>query len=422
MSEVGERVREGRLVGGRYRLLERIGSGGAGTVWRAADELTDREVALKRPRLPGVPGDEVYRRAAHRLYREARAAARVEHPSAVLVHDVVVEGEGEDGLPWTVMELVRGESLHELLGRERLEPAEAARIGLAVLGALRAAHAVGIVHRDVKPANVLLGPDRRVVVTDFGTAQLQGAQTRTVEGEFEGALDFVAPERVSGTGAGPASDLWSLGALLHAAVEGASPFRRTTAAATLDAILADDPPEPGRAGPLGPLLLRLLARNPEERPAAEEAAAVLTAVATGGPVPDLPDASKRAEGPDTRDDSESRPGPDLSTHLDADPGPDPDASLDADPGENLRAEAPGAAPAQSGPVDLTDPAAPDAVPSGPAGRQPSPASGPVGRRLRDLFLGLLGLLGILGLVGLLGLLVRTGPVVGTVVASRPTTR
>lgn len=148
MSEVGEQVRDGRLVGGRYRLLERIGSGGMGTVWRAFDELVDREVAVKQPRLPGDPQDEGFQRAAHRLYREARAAARVDHPSAVAIHDVVIEDE----LPWIVMELVRGESLHELLGRGPLAPVDSARIGLAVLGALCAAHAVGIVHRDVKPA------------------------------------------------------------------------------------------------------------------------------------------------------------------------------------------------------------------------------------------------------------------------------
>ncbi|MBK3647680.1 serine/threonine-protein kinase, partial [Streptomyces sp. MBT33] len=165
MSAGGEHTREGRLLGGRYRLAERIGSGGMGTVWQAHDELVDRDVAVKEPRLPGDPLDEHRQRAAHRLYREARAAARVDHPAAVSIHDVVVE---EDGLPWIVMELVRGESLHEVLRRGPVDAREAARIGLAVLRALGAAHAVGIVHRDVKPANVLLGPHGRVVLTDFG--------------------------------------------------------------------------------------------------------------------------------------------------------------------------------------------------------------------------------------------------------------
>ncbi|MEV0737152.1 protein kinase [Streptomyces sp. NPDC050549] len=283
MSEVGEQVRDGRLVGGRYRLLERIGSGGMGTVWRAFDELVDREVAVKQARLPGDPEDEEFQRAAHRLYREARAAARVDHPSAVAIHDVVIE---DDQLPWIVMELVRGESLHELLGRGRLAPAESARIGRAVLGALSAAHAVGIVHRDVKPANVLLGPHGRVVLTDFGIAHIQGEESLTASGEFVGSLEFIAPERMSGTGAGPASDLWSLGVLLYAAVEGASPFRRTTVESTLGAILSGEPPEPTRAGPLGPLIVRMLARDPEERPGAEEVGAVLEAVAAGKDVPE----------------------------------------------------------------------------------------------------------------------------------------
>ncbi|MFE9439729.1 serine/threonine-protein kinase [Streptomyces sp. NPDC006602] len=275
---------KGRIVGGRYRLVERIGSGGMGTVWRAVDELVGREVAVKQPRLPGDPEDESHQRAAHRLYREARAAARVDHPSAVTIHDVVAEEE--DGLPWIVMELVRGESLHEVLQRGAIEPAESARIGLAVLGALRAAHSVGIVHRDVKPANVLLGRHRRVVLTDFGIAHVQGEESLTVSGEFVGSLEFIAPERMSGRGpAGPASDLWSLGVLLYAAVEGWSPFRRTTLESTLAAILAADAPEPKQAGPLGPLIVRLLEKEPERRPGAAEVAAVLEAVAEGWPVP-----------------------------------------------------------------------------------------------------------------------------------------
>ncbi|MCX5236838.1 serine/threonine protein kinase [Streptomyces prunicolor] len=313
MSEVGEQVRDKRLVGGRYRLLERIGSGGMGTVWRAYDELVDREVAVKQPRLPGDPEDEEFQRAAHRLYREARAAARVDHPSAVAIHDVVIEDE----LPWIVMELVRGESLHELLKRGSLPPADAARIGLAVLGALCAAHTVGIVHRDVKPANVLLGPHDRVVLTDFGIAHIQGEESLTASGEFVGSLEFIAPERMSGTvaGAGPASDLWSLGVLLYAAVEGASPFRRTTVESTLGAILAGEPPEPTRAGPLGPLVVRMLARDPEERPGAEEVGAVLEAVAAGKDVP---------EPAVTVQDTEPEAPEEAATVRDAVPEPEPE--------------------------------------------------------------------------------------------------
>nr|WP_307626896.1 serine/threonine-protein kinase [Streptomyces turgidiscabies] len=256
-----------------------------GTVWRAQDELVEREVAVKQPRLPGDPRDAAHQRIAHRLHREARAAARVDHPSAVSVHDVVVE----DGLPWIVMELVRGESLHEMLQRGPLKPAESARIGLAVVGALRAAHSVGIVHRDVKPANVLLGAYGRVVLTDFGIAHIMGEESLTMSGEFVGSLEFIAPERMSGRGAGPSSDLWSLGVLLYAAVEGWSPFRRTTLESTLAAILSADPVQPQQAGPLGPLLVRLLMKDPAERPDADEVTAALEAVAKGWPLPKAPE-------------------------------------------------------------------------------------------------------------------------------------
>lgn len=279
---------EGRILDGRYRLLDRIGSGGSGTVWRGRDELTGGQVAVKKPWLPGRPGDEPYRRAAHRLQREARAAARVDHPCAVTIHDVVME-EGTDvegGLPWIVMELIDGESLRETLRRGPLDPAEAARVGLAVLGALRAAHAVGIVHRDLKPANVLLGipplpaqpgrgrPRGRVVVTDFGIAHVPGEGSRTAAGDGVGSPDFIAPERRSGRRAGPASDLWSLGVLLYTAVEGRSPFHGTPPQSTPAAVFAA---EPERAGPLAPLLQGLLRRDPEHRPTPEDTATALEA-------------------------------------------------------------------------------------------------------------------------------------------------
>ncbi|MEU9171855.1 serine/threonine-protein kinase [Streptomyces sp. NPDC048420] len=266
MSEDGERLDDERLIGGRYRLAGRIGSGPNGTVWRALDEQDGRYVAVKEPRLSGDAQDEERRRAAHRLPHEARAAARVDHPAAVVIHDVLLEDE----LPWIVMELVEGQSLHTALAaRGPLPPAEAARIALAVLGALHAAHRVGIVHRDVKPSNVLLeAGSGRVVVTDFGI----GAAGQS--GAGGASLGFVAPECVSGRGAGPASDLWSLGALLRSAV-------------------AEADGEARGSGPLGALLERLLALEPEARPTAEETAEVLAEVAGTG----LPEWATEAPAP-----------------------------------------------------------------------------------------------------------------------------
>ncbi|MFF5369173.1 protein kinase [Streptomyces sp. NPDC013187] len=381
----------GRTVGGRYRLIERLGSGGTGTVWRALDELAQREVAVRQPRLPGGPEDESHRRAAHRLHREARAAARVDHPAAVTIHDVVVEpeqrderpgpvgpdeldaAEALDGLPWIVMELVDGESLRDRLRRGPVDVSEAARIGLAVLGALRAAHSVGIVHRDVKPANVLLGPDRRVVVTDFGIGHGQSEDPRTVSGEFAGSPEFVAPERMSDRMAGPASDLWSLGALLYAAVEGASPFLRTTPQATLAAVLAAEPPEPTRAGPLGPLIARLLVPDPERRPDAEEVAKELEAVA--GPTrTEAPRAAEHTEHP--TDQAARQPTPAPAAPLSSAPAvpltPAPAAPLSSAPAVPLT-PAPAAPLSSASAVPLTPASAADSGPLTP----PVADSGPV---------------------------------------------
>ncbi|KOV65359.1 serine/threonine protein kinase [Streptomyces sp. AS58] len=385
MSDGGELLREGRLIGGRYRLVERAGAAGTGTVWRARDELAGRDVAVKQPRLPGDPGDETRRRAAHRLYREARAAARVDHPSAVSIHDVVEE----DGVPWIVMELIRGESLHEVLGRGPVPAAESARIGLAVLGALRAAHSVGIVHRDVKPANVLLGPHGRVVLTDFGIAQAQGDESIAPSGEFVGSLEFVAPERMSGPGAGPASDLWSLGVLLYAAVEGRSPFRRTTAEPTPAALLAADPPEPEKAGMLGPLIVRMLAKDPERRPEPSEVAAGLRAAAEGcqsDALPEhepksLPDSEPKSppqREPKSQPESGRAPEPESGS----DPQPEPGRAYKPEPGQEPEPK-PGGAPGGQESVPEAG-QRPDAEPeSGPrpdaergSGPRPEPESGP----------------------------------------------
>ncbi|WP_327354022.1 serine/threonine-protein kinase [Streptomyces sp. NBC_01304] len=316
-----------RLIANRYRLTERIGSGGMGTVWLAVDERVGRECAVKEPQLPGDPAQ--HQQAYERLRREARAAARVEHPAAVAIHDVVTEG----GLPWIVMELVRGESLQQVLDRGPLPPAEAARIGLALVGALAAAHAKGILHRDVKPANVLIGPHGRVVLTDFGIAHIQGEETLTVTGEFVGSLDYIAPERMAGVSVGPESDLWSLGVLLYAAVEGVSPFRRTSLESTLAAILTDTPPQPRQAGALGPLIMGLLAKPPQERPSAQAVTRFLGEAAAGRTVEEAVTAEEPEAGTEAATERLSAPEDPAPTRKFT-PSPDSDTRPSAvrDPG------------------------------------------------------------------------------------------
>ncbi|SCD61590.1 Protein kinase domain-containing protein, partial [Streptomyces sp. SolWspMP-sol7th] len=213
----------GGLLAGRYRLGAVLGAGGTGTVWQARDEDLARDVAVKEVRVPvGVDAEERERQYA-RVEREALAAARSGHQGVVTVYDVVVA----DGRPWIVMELVRGLSLADVLTADGpLPPARAARIGLAVLDALGAAHAVGVVHRDVTPANILLGNDGRVVLTDFGTAALHGARGLTLAGEVVGS-PATPPPGAARTGAepGPEGDLWSLGVVLWTAVEGGPAVR-----------------------------------------------------------------------------------------------------------------------------------------------------------------------------------------------------
>lgn len=268
-----------RLIAGRYRLLSPLGEGGMGTVWRARDEVLHREVAVKEVRAPaGLPASDVERLYA-RLEREAWAAARVANRNVVTVYDVAVQ----DGRPWIVMELVRGISLAELLDAEGpLEPARAAHIGAEVLAALRAAHGAGVLHRDVKPANVLMSNDGRVVLTDFGIASVEGTSALTMTGEVIGSPEFLAPERALGRTPGPESDLWSLGVLLYAAVEGSSPFRHDTPLSTLRAIVDEELPRPRRAGTLAPVIEGLLRKDPAERVPAEVAEADLRVVAAGG--------------------------------------------------------------------------------------------------------------------------------------------
>lgn len=268
----------GLLLAGRYRLTESIGRGGMGKVWRAQDEVLHRTVAVKEL-TAGLYVSEADRRVLHaRTQKEARAAARISHPGVVTVHDVLEY----DGRPWIVMQYVDGPSLADSTAESgRVEPAEAARIGLHVLGALRAAHAAGVLHRDVKPGNVLLASDGRVLLTDFGIAAIEGDATITRTGELVGSIDYLAPERVRGGDPGPASDLWSLGATLYAAVEGRSPFRCTSPLSTMQAVVTEEHPPPRHAGALEPVIAALLRKEPEQRPPAEELERMLREVMEG---------------------------------------------------------------------------------------------------------------------------------------------
>ncbi|WP_187281300.1 serine/threonine-protein kinase [Nonomuraea sp. C10] len=257
-----------RVIDGRFELVERLGGGGMGLVWRAWDQALHREVALKEVRPPdpalGDPDPARDRELRARVLREARALARLNHPHVVTIHHIV--DTGEDGFPWLVMELVTGGSLQDRLSDGPMGPAETARLGREVLSALRAAHAVGILHRDVKPGNVLLRPDGGSVLTDFGIAAVRESPGLTATGSFIGSPEYMAPERINGHEGDPASDLWSLGMLLYVAVEGRHPLRRATPLATLAAVLNQDVPAPERAGGLTPVLFALLNRDPAARP------------------------------------------------------------------------------------------------------------------------------------------------------------
>jgi eukaryotic-like serine/threonine-protein kinase len=311
-----------RLVAGRYVLGGPLGRGGMGTVWRADDVLLGRAVAVKEVELPGGPGGGPPA-LRERALREARAAARLNHPGVVTLHDVVEA----DGRLFLVMELVEAPTLRDLVDRSGpVSPSAAARVGLALLDALDAAHRAGIVHHDVKPANVMVAADGRVKLADFGIASLQEDTQRTLtagpgpgarggpgrdgdagagaggpdgraaaagapgphgtDGAMTavfGSLPYVAPEQARGERAGPAADLWALGATLWFAVEGVAPFERAGPAATLAAVLHDPPGRPSRAGPLEPVLLALLTKDPGDRLGAAAVRDMLAPPAAGSP-------------------------------------------------------------------------------------------------------------------------------------------
>jgi len=251
-----------RLLAGRYRLGGVLGRGGMGTVWRAKDETLGRTVAVKELRLPARIDEDEKRRLITRTFREAKAIARIRNNGAVTVYDVI----DEDNRPWIVMELVEGKSLAEVIREDGLlTPKRAAEVGLAILDVLRSAHREGILHRDVKPSNVLIAEDGRVVLTDFGIAQVEGDPSITSTGMLVGAPSYISPERARGHKPGPAADLWSLGGLLYASVEGVPPYDKGSAIATLTAVMTEPMEQPKNAGPLEKVIYGLLVKDPEQR-------------------------------------------------------------------------------------------------------------------------------------------------------------
>ncbi|MGW7386682.1 serine/threonine-protein kinase [Streptomyces sp. NPDC054794] len=295
-----------RLLAGRYRLGDVLGRGGMGTVWRAEDETLGRTVAVKELRFPSNIDDDEKRRLITRTLREAKAIARIRNNSAVTVFDVV----DEDDRPWIVMELVEGKSLAEVIREDGLlEPRRAAEVGLAILDVLRSAHREGILHRDVKPSNVLIAEDGRVVLTDFGIAQVEGDPSITSTGMLVGAPSYISPERARGHKPGPAADLWSLGGLLYASVEGVPPYDKGSAIATLTAVMTEPLEEPKNAGPLRDVIYGLLTKDPAKRLDDAGARALLDTVLRA-PEPQELDATRVVPLPVQPDGSKSKGGVD----------------------------------------------------------------------------------------------------------------
>ncbi|TDC88768.1 serine/threonine protein kinase, partial [Nonomuraea deserti] len=288
---------EDRSLAGRYRLLSPIGTGGMGTVWRAHDERLDREVAIKEVRLPPELGPGERAELCARMVREAQAASRLKHPGIVTVHDVLTR----DDRPWIVMRLLRGRPLDRVIRDSGTLPVRrVARLGLGVLDALATAHAAGVLHRDIKPGNIFLGEDGAPVLTDFGIATVEGQATITQSGMLVGSPGYIAPERLRGERPGPQSDLWSLAATLYEAAEGEPAHPGGDAMAVLARVLTEEARPPRRSGPLGPLLTRMLAREPAQRPAPELVRRTLASVAEDAEPPPLPAPAALPAGRSTR--------------------------------------------------------------------------------------------------------------------------
>ncbi|GGM32313.1 protein kinase [Dactylosporangium sucinum] len=267
------------LIAERYRLIESLGAGGMGRVWLARDEMLRRDVAIKEVIPPEVLTAEERDELRLRTLREARAAARLNDPNVVRIYDVIQTEQA----PWIVMEYVPSRSLHQVITDEGpLPPERVAQIGLAVLSALRAAHAAGVLHRDVKPGNVLLADTGRVVLTDFGLAVFEGGDGAvTRPGLILGSPQYISPERAREGTSGPESDMWSLGATLYAAVEGRSPYARSTTYATLTALATEEPDPATRAGVMKPVLNALLRKDPRARAGVAETERLLQRAAAG---------------------------------------------------------------------------------------------------------------------------------------------
>ena len=365
----------GRVIAGRYRLQAPIGRGAMGVVWRARDQLLDRDVAVKEVKIADTLTAQERANAYQRTLREAKTAARLNHPAVVTVYDVAED----EGRPWIVMQLVDAQSLDQVLASSGpLSPRRAAEVGRQLLSALSVAHRAGVMHRDVKPSNVLLGHDDRAVLTDFGIATFQGDPKLTQTGMVMGSPGFTAPERIRGEDASPASDLWSLGATLFAAVEGHGPFeQRGGAVTTMSAIINEDAPEAPTAGALAPVIAALLRREPADRPDAAGAIRMITDVlpqltdrpasSPGGYVPTAISGSPLLKPPEPVRPPAPQPG---QTVLDFGSA---DQTISRDPASQATA---GAAGGQATP-EQTAPTAPQPVLGGssgwPAGYSPGPS-------------------------------------------------
>ena len=287
---------QGRVVGGRYRLDKTLHTGGFGRVWQARDLRGQMDVAVKEVWLPPMVSDAERNERLIRAEREARNATQLRnHPNIVTVQDVVAE----DGVPWIVMQLVTGHSLAEdITASGPLSATQVGYVADGLLKALGAAHNAGIVHRDVKPANVMFTESGEVLLTDFGIAVRETDTTLTETGMIIGSVDYLAPERVHGRDSASPGDMFSLGVTLYQAVTGISPFHRDAVAATLAAILFEDPPPPRCPEGLARLIMRLLTKDPRQRPTVPVARALLAALSTNAvPIPTRPKPTLKAPAP-----------------------------------------------------------------------------------------------------------------------------